>query len=663
MYLRPVCLSLMTMLLACQVASARASDATLLPDSPNEGRPLLQPFVFGPDQPQGVPCEIQEDETVVVRAAGKDSNDAMQEGSFAALETEASHFSFVARILRAPAGTKDSQFGISIRAGTDGREKCVNLQHDSRHPDRCFRWFMRHHVTPDVRDGSRRAYLYGYDRSVASREGIWLRIVRRYPFVFLFTSDDGETWRELGADYLKVLLAQKVWVGLLLTAGGDGKQTVSLAADKLAFRIERSDGDSETFASLGEYVPPPRPYRMHLAQISIGGEEQRWLSPFLLLPQDMPAKNIRAILYTPFSRRVRVGAGELAWERGTGGMFRPSGMTRWEGQFDLEQTTPLDDLLAHHGIVRFGGHCAAAHYEKCIDKLARASGIAHLVNIPLLSTGIFYGGAFAAQTARLHPKSTVACASVNWAAGVAPTEDTPSLRVPQLHVMLSVEKSSSPANAEAIPLVREQSALWSYAPMWWVFRGEHKANALVLPYLLAMMDMRLPGDADYARGPVPLRPLDENEGWFGVVETWKTNFPRIVPVREYTDNSKNLVWLPDESIARLWQAFVSENPRTIIHFPISDGYWPSSVPPPPPWHNTSIEAERPIEVVASGPLGSDLAVEYYTGTRRLRAVKGENYRVTLEGLSPGLYAIYAITKLGALKEISRPVLVAVHPRR
>jgi len=39
------------------------------------------------------------------------------------------------------------------------------------------------------------------------------------------------------------------------------------------------------------------------------------------------------------------------------------------------------------------------------------------------------------------------------------------------------------------------------------------------------------------------------------VGTWETNFPQVVPVRQYKGRSEKLVWLPTEKTARLWQAF------------------------------------------------------------------------------------------------------------
>ena len=71
------------------------------------------------------------------------------------------------------------------------------------------------------------------------------------------------------------------------------------------------------------------------------------------------------------------------------------------------------------------------------------------------------------------------------------------------------------------------------------------------------------------------------------------------------------------------------------------------------------------ELVASGPTGTQVKVEYFAGLQPLRVVKTYDdnpYRVRLEGLEPGLHAIYAITTVDGVQEISRPVTVFFAPR-
>jgi len=236
------------------------------------------------------------------------------------------------------------------------------------------------------------------------------------------------------------------------------------------------------------------------------------------------------------------------------------------------------------------------------------------------------------------------------------------LDTPHLHVFGSRDGSHLKEAVAAIPGLRAKRALWTSAPMWRVYHRQHRSDSLIYPYFLELLNLRIPPDADYRKGPVRLKTLAETSGWLGLTDTWETNFPEVVPFRQYRGKSENLVWLPSERIARLWQAFVSENPRTIIHFPMFEGTSTYGGPQPHGWHNSFLAANEPFELVASGPLGDDLSVEYYADLNRLKVLAGSDYRVRLEGLPPGLHSIYAITTFGGRKEISRPVTIMFQQR-
>ena len=88
--------------------------------------------------------------------------------------------------------------------------------------------------------------------------------------------------------------------------------------------------------------------------------------------------------------------------------------------------------------------------------------------------------------------------------------------------------------------------------------------------------------------------------------------------------------------------------------------------PPNGWRNSFLEADLPFQLVASGSIGRDLSVEYFDGTHPLKVIRqhGENpYRVTLEGLPPGLHSLYAVTTVNGAQEISRPVTFLFSKRR
>ena len=84
------------------------------------------------------------------------------------------------------------------------------------------------------------------------------------------------------------------------------------------------------------------------------------------------------------------------------------------------------------------------------------------------------------------------------------------------------------------------------------------------------------------------------------------------------------------------------------------------VPPAPPTQR-AMAAGEPFELVAAGPAGPDVTVEYFDAGEPLRVLARHDanpFRVTLEARAPGLHAIYAVTTTAdGSQEISRPVTV------
>ena len=246
-------------------AAAIAIAFVLAPSAPAAAPRKLDEAQLGHAPIDGSVAQYSPDGTLVLTAGGRDASDACFEGSFAGVATRASNFTFVCRVAKAPRGTPDPQYGVMMRAGLEGPEKQLNLRYDGRPGHRAWRWLMKYHVTPSSHDGSSRAYQYAYDESVKAAEGVWLKVVRRYPFVYLFTSTDGEIYTEFGADYLKVMLPQKVWVGPQLTAGADGKTPAVMTFDRLSFTIDQGNDAAPTADAWKEYHPPLQPYVAYFA--------------------------------------------------------------------------------------------------------------------------------------------------------------------------------------------------------------------------------------------------------------------------------------------------------------------------------------------------------------------------------------------------------------
>jgi len=596
-------------------------------------------------------------------AGGRDAADSCFEGTFAGIETDASNFTFVCRVAKAPTGTPDPQYGVMLRAGLDGPENQVNLRYDGRPGQKAWRWLMKYQVTPSTHDGSTRSYLYDYDRSLTDAEGLWLKVVRDYPYVYLFTSQDGKQWKEFGADYLKVMLAQTVWVGPQLTGGADGKTPATMTFDHISFHVDEGNDTAATEKDWKEYHPPLQPWVYHFALVDTGkaGVQE---SAFLAMPKDMKPSEIRGLVWSTGNKEITYDYDQHLKFDHDGEKRKPHDMKTWEGRYELKQTRPFNQILSHYKFARLGGAWDVRLYPQVIKRLTEATGFTELPNIPVMPVGASATGGAAARAASLYPDLTVAAGVTLIGMAGADTEDRAVLNTPHLHVFGSKDGGHLKHALQAAPVLRQKHALWAQAPMWRVYHRQHKSFGLIFPYFVDLCEMRVPENVDFAKGPAKLKTLREQDGWYGLNDTWETNFPQITPVNEYRGNSKNLSWLPNERMARLWQAFVSENPLTVIHFPRFEGHANYGFPNSHGWRNSYLAANEPFELVASGPAGDDVKVTYYADLEPLEVLEthGTPLRVTLKAPGPGLRGVYAITEWDGKKEISRPITILFQTR-
>jgi hypothetical protein len=594
--------------------------------------PALRGFVIGrAEDPTRLTANA--DGSFTVAGTGRDADTGRDEGAMGALETEAPAFTFTARIAKVEGMTATTLCGLGMRPGPWGADKAVHLAYDNREDRRGLRWFLRFASRPRDDEGALRCYAAGVLPAVTNPEGLWLRLVRRYPRVEMAWSADGTTWTPV--PYRAALLAPKVLVGLQVTAGGDSTAPVIVTYDHVSFAVDAAETDSPDH--FGDYAPKTPTWRYCLAKAQ-GAKGP--FSAFLMMPKDMPPAGIRAILFTPGNKEVMLaGRVKLAYDS-AGPLRKPHDMPDYEGAWDLEGLRPFYQGLAAHGIVRVGGVFGGGDYGKAIERLAAVSGIAHLPNVPVLATG--------GDCTGIGPERCIAALG---GPGADPT-------VPGMTVFGTHDGGGLRGMMAAIPGNRARHALWACVPMWTIGHKPCQSEAMVWPFFTAAMRLRLPADADPTRGPVALRALREEDGWLGLADTWETNDPTAVSWGD-AKATGNLVWLMDEAQARTWQAGSANHPRTVIQFPTFDGNASFDNTMPEYWHNSTVRAGAPLEIVASGPLGKNVKVEYLEGNRTLKVVKPgpDPYRVTLESLTPGPHTIHAVSIVDGVREVSKPVLV------
>lgn len=624
-----IAISLLTALLGLSPAAEPAAGKSALPE--------MRTFALGQRDANAPAAVVAADGSCTVAASGAQASNGRDEATFAGFETEAPAFTFVARVARATGATAASKYGLAIRDSAWGPAKAVYFGYAARQDQRGLCWFMRHTSRPRDDEGGLRCFVDGLAKATDRTDGCWLRLVRRYPYVELAFSDDGKTWQAVG--HRLVLLAPKVLVGLQATAGAGAAGPVTILYDHLAFTADGPAG-AEGPAAFQEFAPDSSPGRLYLAQVK--GDKAPF-SAYLLMARDLDPKRIRAVLLTPGNKEIlRAGNKPLEFES-SGTLRKPKQMRSFEGTCDIEDLRPFYQGMAQHGIVRIGGVFPAADYRKAVERLATVSGIAHLPNVPVLAMS---------GSAALGPERCVAALG-------QPSSD---LQTPHLSVFNTHDGGGLSAMVKTLPGLRGKHALWACAPMWTVGHKPSQGEALAFPFFVEALRLRIPADADFTKGPVSLRPVREADGWLGLTDTWTTNFPQVMPYKD-SESTGQRVWLLGADVAHTWQAAVANFPRTVIHFPTFEGNSSFDMALPAYWHNSILAANTAIEVVASGPAGTAVTVDFYEGARKLKVLKthGHPYRVTLEGLEAGLHAIHAVSVVDGVREVSHPVLLTVLP--
>lgn len=271
-----------------------------------------------------------------------------------------------------------------------------------------------------------------------------------------------------------------------------------------------------------------------------------------------------------------------------------------------------------------------------------------LAHLPLCFIGMSAGGGMSVQFAEQLPDRTVAAAPV--CLEVGPTTAA-GRRIPMLTIFGEKDGKQMEQLLAKLPEARTAGALWAIAPQWGRKHEFGQANNLVLPFFDSCIALRLPKDADPAKGPVELTELKEKDGWVGY---WSGN-PAKGTVRKFADAPKDvpsLGWFPDHRTAAVWQAFVEQKPELSIEEPagLGDGKEFTTRPADKAFtvkakttHRRTFVRDGAIQIAASDDL------------------KGDPKAVTVEKLSPGIHTLilHADDAGGAGFGPSRPVTVVV----
>ena len=181
-----------------------------------------------------------------------------------------------------------------------------------------------------------------------------------------------------------------------------------------------------------------------------------------------------------------------------------------------------------------------------LASFARRSGHAEVADAPLLLWGMSAGGEFNYEFAAWKPERVVAFVVNKGNVYYTALASDAARRVPGL---LFTGETDLEYRIQAVNglfgINRRAGALWALTQEPGVGHAVARSRDLAAMLFEDMIAARLPG----------LKPLDEKQGFFGDLKT-----AAIQPVGDTKPPNTPTVWLPNERLARAWQAVVTGKP-------------------------------------------------------------------------------------------------------
>ena len=316
----------------------------------------------------------------------------------------------------------------------------------------------------------------------------------------------------------------------------------------------------------------------------------------------------------------------------------------------------LKAFAALHGLAFVGAQAFDSHpgsvtvLEHALNRFARESGHAELVNVPFVVYGFSAGGGFANRLVNTLPERVIASAPLSTAMRMKVPPG--ALDTPVCMFSGEQEERLNPQLNEVMQTYRPRGAHFAWAMVEGQGHREIDQATLAIPFLDHCIRLRYPPDADPRRGSVALKPLALSSGWLADNSSWRSGLTKIVPnIAPYNDPGAEAAatsWLPDEDIAFVYRAYATFAPPLKLTVPPSGAAWVLNQ-----------GADITITVDASAFTGwQQLAL--YNGARKLAEITQGPARFPLTGLKPGVYAFLVMgTDAHGSQRAARPALVIV----
>ena len=219
-----------------------------------------------------------------------------------------------------------------------------------------------------------------------------------------------------------------------------------------------------------------------------------------------------------------------------------------------------------------------------LPAIATATGHPEIAHAPVVLSGNSAAGEGAVATAIANPTNVIAIVATHGAMLATGNDgfnvnrggDTPGdiytinaaavAGVPQVHTFDNGDGFVSPVTLQGwVEYGRSLGAPWHFLIH---NDGNHTDHTIalqtdILPWLAAIMNLRLPASAGTGDGTVTLIPIVETNGWLGNIQT-----KSIASFASYAGDKAKANWFPNQSVATAWSGYHFAPPYTIPAQPI-----------------------------------------------------------------------------------------------
>lgn len=197
------------------------------------------------------------------------------------------------------------------------------------------------------------------------------------------------------------------------------------------------------------------------------------------------------------------------------------------------------------------GQSVSKSINQALEQLATQARRPELARAPLAFWGTSAGSNVSVNYAKAFPDSVLAIASSKGTSGPRGTTKD-NVDIPMCFALGSNDKPEwVKGSIDSIRQGREEKAPWTLAVHPSEGHEVGRSLELAIPFLRAVIPQRLAGAMPKPDSSVRLKKLASNDGWLADPETRE-----FAASSQFKGKKKEAIWLPDETTARAWAAYL-----------------------------------------------------------------------------------------------------------